>query len=243
MFQNEENLRREVVTVARLMHDRGYISGYDGNISARLGRGVLLCTPSGVNKAFLDPADLVVLDMAGTRLRGRMEPTSEILMHVIVYEKRPDVQCVIHAHPQHCVACTLTGISLAVPQVPESAFILGAVPTAAYATPGTPEVPDSIRPYVESCDALLLARHGSLTVGRDVREAYDRLEALEHVAKVIFLARNLGDVMPLSADEVARLKASVTSRGIPWKFPESPGLPAGLVDTIVQQVLARLEKK
>jgi len=239
----EEKLRQEMVLVGSRMHDQGYISGYDGNISVRVGQDRLLCTPSGVNKAFLHPTDIVVIDLKGERLRGKSGPSSEVLMHLEVYSRRTDVACVVHAHPPHAVACTLAGISMSVPQVPETAFILGAVPTAPYATPGTAEVPESIRPFVKSCEALLLARHGALTMGRDLREAYDRLEALEHVAKVLFLARNLGEVPPLTPDEVARLKASVTARGIPWRYPESEAMPSNLVDAIVERVVERLGRR
>jgi L-fuculose-phosphate aldolase len=238
----EEKIRQDMVLVARRMHDRGFISGYDGNISVRTGQDRLLCTPSGRNKAFIEATDIVVLDMQGKLLRGKSEPSSEVRMHLAVYKERPEAGCVVHAHPPHAVACTLAGISLAVPQVPETAFILGSVPTAAYATPGTDEVPESIRPFVKSAEAILLARHGAVTVGRDLSEAYDRMEALEHVARVLFLARNLGDLTPLSPAEVARLKESVTSRGIPWRYPESAALPANLVDVIVERVVHKLSR-
>ncbi len=242
-YQWEEKLRDEMVAVARMLHSREYISGLDGNISVRSAPDRLLCTPSGVNKGFLNARDLVVLNLDGRQVKGKREPSSEILMHLMVYRERADVNSVIHAHPPHCVACTLTGISLEVPVVPETAFIFGAVPTAPYATPGTAEVPESIRPFVAEADAVLLARHGSLTVGKDLHDAYNRLEALEHVAKILFLARNLGGLNPLSPEELARLRASVTSRGLPWRFPESSDLPNNMVDAIVDRVVKQLGRK
>ena len=242
-YQWEEKLREETVAVARMLHSREYISGLDGNISVRTAPDKLLCTPSGVNKGFLNARDLVVLDLDGRLVRGKLEPSSEILMHLMVYRERPDVNSVIHAHPPHCVACTLTGISLAVPVVPETAFIFGAVPTAPYATPGTTEVPESIRPFVADAEAVLLERHGSLTVGKDLHQAYNRLETLEHVARILFLARNLGDLNPLSPDELARLRAIVTARGLAWKYPETDHLPNNLVDAIVDRVVKQLGSK
>jgi len=236
----ELEVRQEIVKAARLMHARGLIAGHDGNISVKVAPNKLVCTPSGVNKGFLTEQDLVVVDLEGRKIRGEVEPSSEILMHLLVYQRREDVGCVVHAHPPHCVACTLVGLSLATPQVPEAAFVLGAVPTAPYATPGTNEVPQSIERFVSSCEAILLERHGSITVGRDVTEAYNRLEALEHVAHVLFLARNLGDVQPLNEGQVARLRTSVTSRGIPWKYPERDQLSSSMADTIVQRVLEKL---
>lgn len=240
-YQDEEKIRQEIVTVSRLLHSREYISGYDGNVSVRVGRNRLLCTPSGVNKGFLEARDLVVVDLDGNTLRGGgRTPSSEVLMHLLVYQQRPEMNAVVHAHPPHCVACTLTGINLSMPVVPETAYLIGAVPTAPYATPGTQEVPESIRPFIRESCAMLLDRHGSLTMGKDLWAAYNRLESLEHVARILFLARNLGELIPLSAQEVARLRAAVTSRGLPWKFPDDGRLPTQLVDSIVSRVLEKL---
>lgn len=238
----ELEVRQEIVKAARLMHSRGLIAGHDGNISVRVGPGKLVCTPSGVNKGFIEEKDLVMVDLDGRLLRGGAEPSSEIRMHLQVYRRRDDVGCVIHAHPPHCVACTLVGIRLTEPVVPEAAFVLGAVPTAPYATPGTEEVPRSIEPYIATCRGILLERHGSLTVGADVREAYNRLEALEHVAQLLFLARNLGDVPPLSPEQVRSLKDVVTARGLPWGYPDSHGA-FGLTDDIVRKVLEKLRQE
>ena len=237
---DELHVREDIVKVAGLAYGRQYTSGYDGNITVRLARDRILCTPSGMNKGFLRPQDLLVVDLSGETRKGSGVPSSEVRMHLLVYRERPDVNAVIHAHPPHCVACTLVGISLAVPLVPETAFLLGSVPTAPYATPGTDEVPRAIEPFIKDADALLLARHGSITLGCDVWEAYNRLESLEHVAQTLFLARNLGELVPLSADEVERLRESVTARGLPWKFPGGQGIPASMVEAIVEKVLARL---
>ena len=110
-YQWEEKLREETVAVARMLHSREYISGLDGNISVRTAPDKLLCTPSGVNKGFLNARDLVVLDLDGRLVRGKLEPSSEILMHLMVYRERPDVNSVIHAHPPHCVASSWTTIA------------------------------------------------------------------------------------------------------------------------------------
>jgi L-fuculose-phosphate aldolase len=238
----ELETREEMVQAAQLMHVRGLISGHDGNISVRVGPDRILCTPSAMNKGFLKERDLVVVDLEGKLQRGKVPPSSEILMHLKVYQERPDVQCVVHAHPPHCVACTLVGISLETAVVPEAAFLMGAVPTAPYATPGTDEVPKSIEPFIGRSEAILLARHGSITFGRTVMEAYNRLEALEHVAQVLFLANNLGQVVPLTDDELGRLHHSVTSRGIPWRYPTEGAAGEQLVDTIVQKVVEKLRK-
>ncbi len=232
--------RRDTVRAARLMHVRGLISGHDGNISVRLAANKVLCTPTGVNKGFLEEKDLVIVDQSGQLLRGSVPPSSEIQMHLRVYAMREDVKCIIHAHPPHCVAATLVGLSMETAVMPESAYLMGAVPTADYATPGTDEVSNSLDPYIADREAILLARHGSITFGADVTEAYNRLEALEHVAQVLFLANNLGSVMPLSPGELSRLKESVTSRGLPWRYPEDGADGSGLTDLIIEKVLDKL---
>lgn len=237
-------LRDEMVAVARLMHQRGLVGGMDGNLSARVGRDRVLCTPSGSNKGFLRPQDLLLVDLDGTPLRRGTSPSSEILMHLKAYEKRSDVAAVVHAHPPHAVACTLVGITLTDVVVPELAFSLGAVPTAAYATPGTPEVAQSLEPHIERSDAILLARHGAMTVGKDLWQAYNRMEGLEHAAHILFLARNLGDLVPLGQGELQRLRDSVEARGIPWKMDVGAegGFPSDLMQAIIEQVLARLTR-
>jgi L-fuculose-phosphate aldolase len=241
-FQDEEKIRQDIVQAARLLHSREYISGFDGNISVRIGRNRLICTPSAVNKGFLEAKDLVVIDLEGNTLRGNQRsPSSEILMHLLVYAERPEIKAVVHAHPPHCVACTLTGINLSLPIVPETAYHIGAVPTAPYATPGTQEVPQSIRPFINESCAILLERHGSLTLGKDLWGAYNRLESLEHVARILYLSRNLGELIPLTPEQVARLRSAVTSRGLPWKFPDDGQLPPQLVDSIVKRVIEKLE--
>jgi L-fuculose-phosphate aldolase len=207
----EHELRREMVRVGRLMWERGYVAATDGNLSARLGLDRLLVTPSGLSKGFLSPDDLVVMRLDGraasqTAHRGwGAKPSSEILMHLEVYRLRPDVRAVVHAHPPLAISFSIAGVSLARCVLPEVIITLGGIPTAEYATPGTDEVPDSIRQAVQDCDALLLAHHGSLTLGGTLWEAYLRLEKVEHTAQITLAAQQLGGVKTLSPEAVEKL--------------------------------------
>jgi len=239
-LMNLEKTRHDMVRVARWMHQRGLVGGMDGNLSVRVAKDRFLATPSGVNKGLLEASDLILTDGRGFPVRGKGSPSSELKMHLRIYEVRPDVGAVLHAHPPHCVACTLVGLSLTSLVVPELAYSLGAVPTASYATPGTVEVPESIEPYIAGSQAILLARHGAVTFGRDLTEAYNRLEGLEHAARILFLARNLGELVPLNPGEVQRLKESVQSRGLPWGFDTAPNSEREDVEAIVQMVLKKL---
>lgn len=215
-MDEEQRLRAELVELGRRAYERGYLSGTDGNLSVRLGADRMITTPSGVGKGTLAPDDLILCDMDGTPVdRSGARPSSEVRMHLLVYRARGDVRAALHAHPAHAVALSLAGISLAECLLPEPALALGPIPTAPYATPTTEDVPASIRdllPY--GYNALVLARHGTLTLGRSLEEAYLRLETLEHTARVTLLARTVGPLEPLPRAEVDRIESIARALGI-----------------------------
>ncbi len=205
----EHELRREMVRVGRLMWERGFVAATDGNLSARMGADRLLVTSSGVSKGFLSDEDLIIIRADGEPVsshRGRgSHPSTEIAMHLEVYRQRPDVNAVIHAHPPLATAFSIAGVSLARCVIPEVIVTMGAIPTAEYATPGTAEVPASIRQAISEYDAMILAHHGSLTVGETLWEAYLRLEKVEHTAQITLAAHQLGRVNTLSPQAVEKL--------------------------------------
>jgi len=188
-----------------MLHQKNYLAGTDGNVSVRLGDQVLI-TPSGVNKGMMEEDQVITVDLEGRLLAGTGRPTSELRMHLLVYELRPEAGAVVHAHLPYATACTLAGISLLEPILPEVVITLKGIPTAAYATPGTEEVPKAIRDFIQEFDAILLSRHGAITVGQDVMDAYNKMEKLEHTARVVLAARLQGPVSPLSASEVEKLR-------------------------------------
>jgi L-fuculose-phosphate aldolase len=207
----EHELRQEMVRIGRLMWERGYVAATDGNLSARLSADRILVTASGLSKGFLSADDLVVIRpggelVSGSGYRGQdQQPSSEISMHLEVYRQRPDVNAVVHAHPPLATAFSIAGVSLARCVIPEVIVALGAIPTAEYATPGTAEVPVTIRQAIHDYDAIILAHHGSLTVGSTLWEAYLRLEKVEHTAQITLAAQQLGQVHTLSSEAVRKL--------------------------------------
>lgn len=211
----EHELCQRIVEIGKLMHQKNFVAAGDGNISARLDRERLLVTPSGFSKGFLDPDQLIVVDLQGEKIAPQfgkwrdLKPSSEIRLHLECYRQRADVRAVIHAHPPHAIACTLAGISLAKCVLPEVVYDLGTIPTAPYATPTSAEGPLVVRELIKKYDALMLDRHGSVTVGADVWEAYMRLERVEHSAQVTLSAQQaLGKpVSALSDDAIAKLAA------------------------------------
>jgi L-fuculose-phosphate aldolase len=207
MLPSEADARAAIVRAGRMLQAREYVDGTAGNLSARLGPDRILATPSGLVKGELSPDDLIIVDLDGKLVSGRpgLRPTSELAMHLEAYRRRPDVNGVVHAHPITAVALSIAGISLAECVIPEAVVFLGLVPTTPYATPSSDENRRAISDVIVSHDALVLQYHGSLTVGRDVHEAYLRLETLEHTAKIIALTRLLGGGPPLPPEQVAKL--------------------------------------
>jgi L-fuculose-phosphate aldolase len=204
----EAGLRRDLVEVCRRLHDRRLLGAGEGNVSCRLSRDRLLVTPSGANKGHLRPADLVVVDLAGVRVRGRGRPSTEMLMHLAAYAARPDVLAVVHAHPLTAVAFTVAGLEPPNDLLPEAVLVLGRVAVAPFATPGTGEVPRSLAPFWKDHEVILLERHGALALGRDLFQACDRMETLERVCEVAAAARALGRCEPLSPSAVAKVIAA-----------------------------------
>ncbi len=220
---SESVLREAICEIGRRMVARNLVAATDGNISVRIGADRYLCTPSGVSKGFMRPADLVIADGGGEKVEGAGKVTSEFFTHLAAYEERPDVQAVVHAHPPHAVAFTLAGLSLTEPILPEVVYALGGVPTAPYATPGTRDGANAIRALIRECDALLLPRHGSITVGRDLMDAYLKLEKVEHACQTLLLGRLLGEATPLGNAEVARLHALGREYGVTGRLYRETG--------------------
>ena len=204
-YQAEREL---ICRVGGLLYDRGYAAANDGNLSVRVGEDRLLITPSGVSKGRMTPDMLLVTDLDGQVVEGDRHPSSETKMHLMVYRRRPDAGAVVHAHPPVSTAFAVCRRGLETPYLAELAAGLGTVPcTPSFAMLSTDEVPESVEPYLPDHNAVLLANHGALAWGADLWEAFDRLETVEHTAKIVLNAEALGGGVPLTAEEVARLQS------------------------------------
>ncbi len=209
--RDEASLRSLICHIGRLMHQAHYIDGTSGNISARLDPDHVLVTPAGLAQGFIQPDQLIVIDVDGNKVEPGaptnrdLHPPAELSMHLECYRNRPDVMGVVHAHPPTAVALTLANVSFQMCVVPEAIVVLGLVPTAPYSTPTSLETRDVVRALISHHDALMLAYHGSLTVGPDVWQAYLKLETLEHTATILHRAAQLGPIRPLPPEQIARL--------------------------------------
>ena len=197
-----------IARVCRRLYERGLVAGPDGNVSVRLHDGSIVVTPSGMSKVDVTPDDLVLVDPEGRVLDGKGNPSSELRMHLRIYERRADVSAVVHAHPPTATAFAVAGESFMAPVLPEVILQMGEVPIVRYATPGTAELADSFDPYLARHDAFLMANHGATTVGPTLEVAHQRMDSLEHAARIILAARMLGRVNELSPADVKALRAS-----------------------------------
>jgi L-fuculose-phosphate aldolase len=198
--------RGKIIECGRLLYNKGFIAGADGNLSIRLDDGNILITPSGLRKGFLDENDLVVVNPDGHKISGHGRPSSETAMHLFVYKMRPKIMACCHAHPPYATACSITGKSLPSNVLPEVIVSVGAIALTNYAPPGTEAVPRSLEPFIDSHEAFILRNHGVLTIGRTIDTAYNRMEIVEHYAKIVYIAGNIGTLNFLETEEMNRLK-------------------------------------
>ena len=223
MSTDEEVRRRtELAEIAHRTYSAGYVAATDGNLSARLSDGTLLFTPTGCCLGEVEPDDFVHTDAAGRVLNldravdhEPRNPTSEYLMHLAIYEERTDVCAVLHAHPPIAIGFSIAGISLASCVIPEVVVGLGTIPTVPYTTPTTRATAEAVRPIIRRRDAIVLEHHGSVTVGATILQAFRKLEKVEHTAKILFVAHQLGSVRALAPEEVERLLRMRETLGLP----------------------------
>lgn len=229
--------RQHLIRICRELYDRFYLVSTDGNVSMRLPGERVLTTPTGTNKGFLAPEDLVVTDLEG-RAQGTGRPSSELAMHLLVYRLRPEVGAVVHAHPRGATAFAAAGLPLDACLLTESVCGLGTVPLAPLALPSTHEVPESIRELIPRTSALLLGNHGVLAYGRDLMEAYNRMEAVEQFAEVQLRVLALGGG-GIPAERARALEG--LREGYGMRDPIVPCDPGSrLAENPVQRTLRRL---
>lgn len=225
----QESARADIVEIGRRLHERAYVASNDGNISVRLADDRLLTTPKGVSKGFMTRDMLVVTDLDGRKLAGERDPSSELLMHLAVYRRRPDVAAVVHAHPPVATGFAVAGIPLDRAVLAEVVTTLGSIPIADYGTPSTQELADAVDKHIKVHDGLLLANHGAITVAGSAMGAYYKMETIEHFARISLVARLLGRERLLSREEVNRLQDLRGTYGIAAPAPICPEGTDGIV--------------
>jgi L-fuculose-phosphate aldolase len=219
-MNSESELKQLILDTGKKLWTRGFVAANDGNISVRISENEILTTPTGVSKGDMAPDMIIRMDMDGEPISksGEYRPSSEVKMHLRVYQEREDIHSVVHAHPPYCTSFAVAGIPLDKCVLPEAVLFLGAVPIAPYGTPSTPEIPESIGPLIKNSDAVLLANHGALTLGADLTTAYFRMETLEHTARIVHLAHQLGNVNTIPKEQVEKLLEIRRRMSIPGRI-------------------------
>lgn len=244
-------IKKEICEVGLKLWQKGFVAANDGNISVKISDNEYYCTPTGVSKASLTPDMIIKVDKDGKKLEGKLNPSSEIKMHMRVYRERPDVNAVVHAHPPVATAFTVADIDLDQYVLPEAVLTIGAVPTCDYGTPSTMEIPDSLDPYIHNHDAFLLRNHGALTVGCNLTKAFFVMEEVEFNAVICKHAMDLGAVHEISSEQLKKLMDLRKKMNLPGRHPgieyeEEPSAcncaNAELVEAITKKVLAALGK-
>lgn len=205
-------IANKIAEIGRRLYNKGLIAGLDGNISARLEGKGLMITPSSRCKGDLSSEDLIIIDHNGAVISGQGSPSSEISMHISIYRGRADIAACVHAHPPYATSFAVAGLPLDPDVLPEVVLFVGDIPQIDYAPTGTDLLGEALAPVIPDHDAFLLKNHGVVTVGKDLDEAYFRMETVEHYARILFQAQQLGKIGRLDNREMRRLKEIRQSR-------------------------------
>lgn len=192
----DRQLRVQICEVGQMLWQRDLIGAAQGNMSVRLDPDRIICTPAGRPKGFLAPDELLIADARGRWATGA-HPSTEIKLHLGIYQWRPDCQAVIHAHPVVATGFALAGQTIPNSFLPEAAAVLGDVALVPFAPSGTDALAEAIRPLLPGRSTFLLSHHGAVTLGTDLWDAFYRMETLERIARTFLAARQLGGEKPL----------------------------------------------
>ncbi len=198
----------DIAHCGKSLYHSGFIAGTEGNISLRLSDGRFLITPAGARKGELVGKSIVELEESGAQISKQddLKPSSELGMHLMVYQKRKDIFACVHSHAPHATAYAIAGIQPDIDILPEVSVFVGKIALTEYAPPGTPAVGESLLPALETCNAFLLKNHGLLTIGATLDEALNRHEIVEQYLRILTIAKSLGNIDKLDASEMKRLR-------------------------------------
>ena len=208
-------LKKKLVEICHKVYAKGFVAAYDGNISARSKNNTVLITRSGICKGNVTVSDIIEIDLKGKIISGKGKISTEHKIHLYAYQKRKEVNAVVHCHPVYATAFALLGEGFEKHYLPEVLLTIGKVPLCKYATPSTNQVPESLEPHINFALAMLLQNHGAVTLGKNLDDAYFKMEKLEHAAKTILVAKLIGKPKELSKKNINEiLKISESTYGI-----------------------------
>ena len=246
-----EALRTEIISVGRKLWERQYVDGNGGNISVRLGSKYVLCTPTMMSKRDLEPADICLSDLEGNILAGDRLRTSELLLHLEIYRVNPRARAVVHCHPPYATAFAITGSAPPIGLISEYEIFIGPLAVAQYETPGTQAFAETVLPFAQDYNTILLANHGVVCWADTATHAEWLVEILDSYCRTVLIAQQIGKPLTFIPDgKIAEILALKRRLGFPdarLGIVAEPVVPApakdGELDRLVERVIARLEGK
>lgn len=200
---NYENIRKQIIEAGMEMAKTKLVLGTWGNISARVpGEDCFAITPSGVDYNYIKADGIIIMDMEGRTVAGNMKPSIEWPMHLEIYKSRKDVNAVVHTHSAYC-----TAMAIARKPIPAAAedmiqIVGGNVRVSKYFLPGTNELGKAAVEALKGRNAVILANHGCLAAGKDLKEAMKIAQIVEKSAKATIFAQVLGGAVELNQKEI-----------------------------------------
>lgn len=199
------SLKEKLIATCHRVYEKGFVAAYDGNLSVRINEEKILITRSNINKGSVTEKDILTIDNNGNLLEGNGKITTEVKLHLKIYNNRRDINSVIHCHPLYSTAIATAREEFPNNVFPEVILTLGKVPICKYATPSTNGLVESLNPFVDYANIFLLSNHGAVAVGDTLETAYYRMEKLEHISKTIFIAESMGNLKELSTKNINEL--------------------------------------
>lgn len=243
MGSRKHFLIQNIVRICQKLDGKGFVANHDGNVSVRFD-DLFLATPTAESKSAINSDMIITLDQEGKKVEGFGKPFSEMKLHLAAYNARPEIGAVVHAHPPFASALGLCGASLEV-QLPEAVISIGhIIPCAPFAMPGDSSNDQIIAESLSEADVFMMPGNGVLAVGADLEQAYLRLELLEHVAKIDFYARQMGEPMRLTDDQLRTLLEKRAQLGLgPQNRPKPEPVSANLIVSKTEEMVFVAESK
>lgn len=202
---NVHQIKKDMCEMGRRIYAKGFAAANDGNITVRISENEFLCTPTMMSKGFMKPDDICLIDFEGKQLAGRRKRSSEALLHLEIYRQRTDIKSVVHCHPPHATAFAVAREPIPQCVLPEVEVFLTDIPITKYETPGGQDFADTIKPFVDRTNVIILANHGTVSYGEDVERAYWWTEILDAYCRILMLAKGLGKVNYFSEEKEREL--------------------------------------